>query len=479
MDSPLPASLSLFVLLIFLAIIKESCQGPHEKRLLNHLLSTYNTLERPVANESEPLEVKFGLTLQQIIDVEWNDYNLRWNETEYGGVKDLRITPNKLWKPDVLMYNSADEGFDGTYHTNIVVKHNGSCLYVPPGIFKSTCKIDITWFPFDDQHCEMKFGSWTYDGNQLDLVLNSEDGGDLSDFITNGEWYLLAMPGKKNTIVYACCPEPYVDITFTIQIRRRTLYYFFNLIVPCVLISSMALLGFTLPPDSGEKLTLGVTILLSLTVFLNLVAETLPQVSDAIPLLGTYFNCIMFMVASSVVLTVVVLNYHHRTADIHEMPPWIKSVFLQWLPWILRMGRPGRKITRKTILLSNRMKELELKERSSKSLLANVLDIDDDFRHTISGSQTAIGSSASFGRPTTVEEHHTAIGCNHKDLHLILKELQFITARMRKADDEAELISDWKFAAMVVDRFCLIVFTLFTIIATVTVLLSAPHIIVQ
>ncbi|KQS70396.1 uncharacterized protein Dere_GG24004, isoform D [Drosophila erecta] len=479
MDSPLPASLSLFVLLIFLAIIKESCQGPHEKRLLNHLLSTYNTLERPVANESEPLEVKFGLTLQQIIDVEWNDYNLRWNETEYGGVKDLRITPNKLWKPDVLMYNSADEGFDGTYHTNIVVKHNGSCLYVPPGIFKSTCKIDITWFPFDDQHCEMKFGSWTYDGNQLDLVLNSEDGGDLSDFITNGEWYLLAMPGKKNTIVYACCPEPYVDITFTIQIRRRTLYYFFNLIVPCVLISSMALLGFTLPPDSGEKLTLGVTILLSLTVFLNLVAESMPTTSDAVPLIGTYFNCIMFMVASSVVLTVVVLNYHHRTADIHEMPPWIKSVFLQWLPWILRMGRPGRKITRKTILLSNRMKELELKERSSKSLLANVLDIDDDFRHTISGSQTAIGSSASFGRPTTVEEHHTAIGCNHKDLHLILKELQFITARMRKADDEAELIGDWKFAAMVVDRFCLIVFTLFTIIATVTVLLSAPHIIVQ
>ncbi|XP_041448317.1 acetylcholine receptor subunit alpha-type acr-16 isoform X13 [Drosophila obscura] len=479
MDSSLPSSLSLFVLLIFLAIIKESCQGPHEKRLLNHLLSTYNTLERPVANESEPLEVKFGLTLQQIIDVEWNDYNLRWNETEYGGVKDLRITPNKLWKPDVLMYNSADEGFDGTYHTNIVVKHNGSCLYVPPGIFKSTCKIDITWFPFDDQHCEMKFGSWTYDGNQLDLVLNSEDGGDLSDFITNGEWYLLAMPGKKNTIVYACCPEPYVDITFTIQIRRRTLYYFFNLIVPCVLISSMALLGFTLPPDSGEKLTLGVTILLSLTVFLNLVAESMPTTSDAVPLIGTYFNCIMFMVASSVVLTVVVLNYHHRTADIHEMPPWIKSVFLQWLPWILRMGRPGRKITRKTILLSNRMKELELKERSSKSLLANVLDIDDDFRHTISGSQTAIGSSASFGRPTTVEEHHTAIGCNHKDLHLILKELQFITARMRKADDEAELISDWKFAAMVVDRFCLIVFTLFTIIATVTVLLSAPHIIVQ
>ncbi|XP_055598062.1 neuronal acetylcholine receptor subunit alpha-7 isoform X5 [Uranotaenia lowii] len=459
--------LYLIVLCLLVICIRDSLQGPHEKRLLNHLLATYNTLERPVANESEALQVKFGLTLQQIIDVdeknqllvtniwlslEWNDYNLRWNESEYGQVRDLRITPNKLWKPDVLMYNSADEGFDGTYHTNIVVRNNGSCLYVPPGIFKSTCKIDITWFPFDDQHCEMKFGSWTYDGNQLDLQLNSDDGGDLSDFITNGEWYLIGMPGKKNTITYQCCPEPYVDVTFTIQIRRRTLYYFFNLIVPCVLISSMALLGFTLPPDSGEKLTL-----------------------------GTYFNCIMFMVASSVVLTVVVLNYHHRTADIHEMPPWIKSVFLQWLPWILRMGRPGKKITRKTILMSNRMKELELKERSSKSLLANVLDIEDDFRHTtggITGSTTAISTSG-FSRPTTVEEHHSMSGCSHKDLHHILKELQFITNRMRKADEEAELISDWKFAAMVVDRFCLFVFTLFTIIATVTVLLSAPHIIVQ
>lgn len=57
------------------------------------------------------------------------------------------------------------------------------------------------------------------------------------------------------------------------------------------------------------------------------------------------------------------------------------------------MSRPGKKITRKTILLSNRMKELELKERSSKSLLANVLDIDDDFRHSgLNSSQTAIGS---------------------------------------------------------------------------------------
>ncbi|XP_031778064.1 neuronal acetylcholine receptor subunit alpha-7 isoform X4 [Nasonia vitripennis] len=471
---PWCVALILQLALLLSVVPQDTHGGAYERALLNKLLSNYNTLERPVENESEPLQVKFGITLQQIIDVdeknqilttnawlklEWTDYNLQWNESEFGGVKDLRITPSKLWKPDVLMYNSAEEGFDGTFQTNVVVTHNGSCLYVPPGIFKSTCKIDIAWFPFDDQHCEMKFGSWTYDGNQLDLVLNSEEGGDLSDFIMNGEWYLIGMPGKKNTIVYQCCPEPYVDVTFTIQIRRRTLYYFFNLIVPCVLISSMALLGFTLPPDSGEKLTL-----------------------------GTYFNCIMFMVASSVVLTVLVLNYHHRKPDNYEMPNWTKTVFLQWLPWMLRMDRPGKKITRKTILMSNRMKELELQERSSKSLLANVLDIDDDFRN-INSSQSApsrdymrqVYGTPLTGRPATVEETSASLPLSgtQRELHTILKELQFITGRMKKSDIESEVISDWKFAAMVVDRFCLIAFTLFTLVATVAVLFSAPHIIVQ
>lgn len=67
----------------------------------------------------------------------------------------------------------------------------------------------------------------------------------------------VGVPGQRNEIYYNCCPEPYIDITFAILIRRKTLYYFFNLIVPCVLIASMALLGFTLPPDSGEKLSLG------------------------------------------------------------------------------------------------------------------------------------------------------------------------------------------------------------------------------
>merc|ERR1719245_1545885 len=359
-----------------------------ERRLLNDLMEYYQKLERPVANESEAVQLKFGLSLQQIMDVdekdqimmtnvwlnlEWTDDNLRWNASEYENVKDIRVPPSNLWKPDILMYNSASESFDSTYQTNVVVTSAGLCTYIPPGIFKSSCPIDITWFPFDDQDCEMKFGSWTYNGFKVNFMLQ-QDTGDTSGFIPNGEWALLGVPAKANEVIYDCCPEPYLDITFIIKIRRRTLYYFYNLIVPCLLISSMAVLDFTLPPDSGEKLSLGVTILLSMTIFLNTVQMIIPITSDS-PLIATYFNAIMLMVACSVVTTILVLNYHHRLQDTHDMPDWVQVLFLQWIPWILCMSRPGDEILFKSILMNQKLKEIDKKEMFSKSLLANILDI--------------------------------------------------------------------------------------------------------
>ena len=85
---------------------------------------------------------------------------------------------------------SADEDIDSTFPTNVVVASSGDCLWVPPGLFLSTCTIDITWFPFDDQRCTLKFGSWTYDSSGIDLQLQA-DFGDVSSFISNGEWELI------------------------------------------------------------------------------------------------------------------------------------------------------------------------------------------------------------------------------------------------------------------------------------------------
>lgn len=67
----------------------------------------------------------------------------------------------------------------------------------------------------------------------------------------------LGVPAKRNELYYECCKEPYPDVTFTVTMRRRTLYYGLNLLIPCVLISGLALLVFLLPADSGEKISLG------------------------------------------------------------------------------------------------------------------------------------------------------------------------------------------------------------------------------
>ena len=194
----------------------------------------------------------------------------------------------------------------------------------------------------------------------------------------------------------------------TLYFRRRTLYYFSNLILPCVIIgknfplficvacfwsylvgcsyspisASLAVFGFCVPPDSGEKVTLEITVLMSLTFYLNQVRTNFrniylntvlefqvsamqPPSSDT-PLIGIYFSCIMVIVAVSVVTTIMVLNFHHRAQAANcDMPPWIKAVFLQWLPWILRLERPGgEEITPRAIMMENKVGRSESQWRA-------------------------------------------------------------------------------------------------------------------
>ena len=71
-------------------------------------------------------------------------------------------------------------------------------------------------------------------------------------------------------------------------------------------------------------------------------------------------------------------------------------LFLQWLPWALRMTRPGVKITKKSIMMGRKMRELEAKEIGSKSVLSGALDMEDDFRGSGSGGHFAAPSKTGY-----------------------------------------------------------------------------------
>jgi len=219
--------------------------------------------------------------------------------------------------------------------TKVIVKYNGVVTWTPPASYKSSCTMDVTFFPFDRQNCSMKFGSWTYDGSMVDLILVDENV-DRKDFFDNGEWEILNAKGMKGNRKDGLYSYPFV--TYSFVLRRLPLFYTLFLIIPCLGLSFLTVLVFYLPSDEGEKLSLSTSVLVSLTVFLLVIEEIIPSSSKVIPLIGEYLLFIMIFVTLSIIVTVFVINVHHRSsATYHPMAPWVKRLFLQKLPRLLCM----------------------------------------------------------------------------------------------------------------------------------------------
>uniref|UniRef100_A0A287CX70 Uncharacterized protein n=1 Tax=Ictidomys tridecemlineatus TaxID=43179 RepID=A0A287CX70_ICTTR len=387
-------------------------------------------------------------------------------------------------------------GGTAVYFESISVVFHFSLLVVfitNTGIFKSSCYIDVRWFPFDVQHCKLKFGSWSYGGWSLDLQMQEAD---ISGYIPNGEWDLVGKPNSEKivpSVRFSSQHEIYLAIypvSKSLRLRKTfffttlTLYYGLNLLIPCVLISALALLVFLLPADSGEKISLGITVLLSLTVFMLLVAEIMPATSDSVPLIAQYFASTMIIVGLSVVVTVIVLQYHHHDPDGGKMPKWTRVILLNWCAWFLRMKRPGEDKVRPACQHKQRRCSLASVELSASAgpptSNGNLLYI--GFRglegmHCAPTPDSGVVCGRMACSPTHDEHllHGGQPSEGDPDLAKILEEVRYIANRFRCQDESEAVCSEWKFAACVVDRLCLMAFSVFTIICTIGILMSAPN----
>ncbi|KAK6110079.1 Neurotransmitter-gated ion-channel ligand binding domain family protein [Brugia pahangi] len=512
-----------------------------EGQLHQDLLYGYNKIPRPIKNSTDVLTVNLGASLIRIIDVDeknqilttnlwlemqWNDSKLTWDPSKYGGITALHIPSDQIWTPDLVLYNNAAGDPDITTSTDALVAYDGRVLWQPPAIYKSFCPIDVTWFPYDSQHCEMKFGAWSYTGYYVDLkqlpqdqVMNGIDiygqdvetmkiGMDLSFFYQSAEWDLLSLSSARHSVFYiSCCgPEKYVDITYYFVLHRKTLFFTCNLIVPCFLISLLTTIVFYL---TDHKITFSISILVMLTVFflrLKVLIDIIPPTSLVIPMFGRYLITTMILVSLSTVISVITVNFRFRSGSAYRMSPWIRKLFLHFLPKILFMERniPKRKTETSKNKLVDAVSLVRQRILPNELYCFTVHERKDIFwKFYLPSSKSHSDPCSSYGEKSAghsafnknfiygdnewtieddkdfIHQHHNlneferSLSYERNSISKLLQQIQFIADHFRINKEEAEISDEWIFAAMILDRLFLILFSVLNV-GTLLILLEAP-----
>lgn len=413
----------------------------------------YNPMVRPVANFSTALDVGMELTLLQIIELNerdqylmtsmmysfnWTDTYLTWRPSMNGGVDKIVISPGKIWTPDILLYQSIQDGFDSKFPSNIECYSDGSCSWLPPAIVQSSCEVDMTFFPFDTQECVMKFGSWSYTKNYLNIMINNPNnavvgGGqkgeiliDPAQYIKSTEWEIVGKECMLSETLYECCPNYYQDITYKLKLKRYVFYPTLTLVLPCVMTAMLIVLTFILPPDAGEKVGLNITILLAMVVFMDQLSQQTPPMPSSLPVIGQFFVASMIIIAASMFSTIFCLKLHHTQGrEARQMPKWVRFMLLDIMPIVLFIHPPPDR-------------PLDLDEENSKQDLIEFT--------------------------------------GNSELYFIYKELKFISDRMREQDNDGSYEDEWKYAALVLDRACAWLFLGGLSISFLATICSAPGI---
>ncbi|CAH1790864.1 unnamed protein product [Owenia fusiformis] len=464
----------LILLISHVSLASGSSEG---KQIVKDLFRGYDKTVRPVKSHNESVRVALDISIRQITDLNerlqvistaiwirlgWDDHYLQWNTSDYGGLHKIHVSPKKIWTPDIQLYDDVREDPADWTLFKAVVYSKGRVWWNVPILFTCSCKLNVKYFPYDQQVCSFKFGSWTYDGFELDLV-NRSSRADTKQFLDNGEWDLIDVPAERNLLYYTCCQEPYPDVTFKIIIRRRPLYYIFNLILPCIFIVAIAPFAFFLPPASGERISLVITLLLALTVFLLLVAEVMPPQSEVVPLIGQYFGVAIGLLAMSAIVSVFTVHFQHRGSRVDRVPRWARRFILGFLAKVLCLNIATGKGTIPKMNMEKR-KRVSNRNSSLRVTLVDELDTNNSNLPKKENNQTKPDSDINVSpnwEPT-------------KFLRAILG-LLFDMSEQQKADgDDEDCRREWQLVAMVIDRCLMFIFLFFTLAYSVSFLTYRP-----
>ncbi|XP_030850199.1 neuronal acetylcholine receptor subunit alpha-10-like [Strongylocentrotus purpuratus] len=427
--------------------------------LLKQLLDNYGPITvRPVRDVSRSTNVTFRFLPVELIKFDeenqqaklsayirmiWTDENMIWDPLDFGGVDYVTVKKNDVWLPDICLYQNVVKDFISYADTYIVVSSNGTMDWYAPVIVATSCPIDITYFPYDVQHCNLTFGPWSLNTERVRFQISTDADANVDLFHKNGVW-ILEKTTSRNQIVESCCYNiSWSSVQFILQIRRQSSFYTRTVVVPCILLTALMALVCWLHPASGEKVTLAVSNLLALILFQQLVADRLPPSGETTSIIVIFFIVMIGLSCAEVVCSIVVLRLYH-TGGRRQIPNWLRRTMLH--PFIMRLYTNAECTTM-----------LRAEDKANELLIMNSLSNPTPQNNTINSTQNQENGMH-------VEKKANGV------VQTISQLPEFDTVSMRY--DLEVLSRTWQEVAIVCDKFLFILLLLVTFVAWSYLLVS-------
>ena len=180
-----------------------------------------------------------------------------------------------------MLLFSINGYFDYSFKSDLTlfVYFDGYITWKFGGPFRTRCKIDLELYPYDSQKCSIILSLWV---STRDLVYIDVGYANGFQYETN-LWELTKYYAEKPTSFYGD------SAAFSYIFQRKPLYYMVNIVLPLVLLLAISFGVFWLPAESGEKVSLGITVLLAASVFQLILSDNTPVSSDVTPRISLYF----------------------------------------------------------------------------------------------------------------------------------------------------------------------------------------------